>query len=302
MTKTLNKYWGKLLGGLINLYYFIFFMVLCCLIISDIYYFGKITLPETPGYIFIIFFLVPAVYGVKLGLEVVARLIEFLVPILVVIYCILLLLVFPKVDWQRILPIMVDGIKPILKGAVPNMNFPYAQVLPIAFYYKYTQVNTHGKRNFFKYTFSAIFFATILLNFRSLTSVAAFEEETLKTLTFPPFSTIRIIEIGEVIERLDPLLLAVFYATTYFKFILTFYIICEIISDYFQVAEPKDFALPVAILFGLSMPLLIPRFDIIIKTLIPYFLISLPLFFPIPLLLFATIKWKKRRDKKLVKQ
>ncbi|AKL93990.1 spore germination protein KB [Clostridium aceticum] len=302
MTKALNTYWGRLLGGLINLYYIFFFFFLCCLIISDVFYFGKITMPETPGYIFIVFFLVPAVYGVKLGLEVVVRLIEFLVPILVIIYCILLLLVLPKLDLQRIFPIMAEGIKPVLAGAIPNMNFPYAQILPVAFYYKHTKANSQGQRNFLNYTFMAIVLSTVLLTFRALSASTAFEEATLKTLTFPPFSLIRMIEVGNVLERLDPLLLAVFYGTTYFKFILTYYIICEIISDYFQVGQPSDFAWPTAIFIGVSMPFLVPRFDIIIETVVPYFLVSLPLFLPIPLLLYITIRIKNRKSQKPVGQ
>ncbi len=284
-----------------NLYYALFFFILCCLIVSDVFYFGKITMPETPSYIFIVFIIVPAVYGIKLGLEVFIRLLEFLLPILVIIYCVLFLLVLPKLEFQKLLPVMSEGIRPVLAGAIPNMNFPYAQILPVAFYYKYTKINSQGKNKFLKYTFVAIFLSTILLSFRALASAASFEEATLKTLNFPPFSTIRIIEVGDVLERLDPLFLAVFYVTTYFKFIFTYYVICQIISDYFQVGEPKDFAWPVAILIGVSMPFLIPRFDIIIATIIPHFVVSLPLLLPIPFLLFLTIKSKDKKHRKIIK-
>jgi spore germination protein KB len=296
MTKTLNKYWGKLLGGLINLYYLFFFFILCCLVLSDVYYFGKITMPETPGYIFIIFFLVPAIYAVKLGVENIARLSEFTIPILAISYCLLFTLVLPKMDFENLVPIMSDGIKPVLGGALPNMNFPYGQMLPIAFYYKYTTSDSKGNK-FIKYGFWAVLGATILLTFRSIVSITTFDESTLKTLTFPPFSSIRLIEVGDVLERLDALLLAIFYGTTFLKFVITYYVICQIISDQFQAGSPKDFALPVAILIGVSMPFLIPRFDIIIQSILPYFFSSLPLFIPIPLLLYATIKIKKRIKK-----
>lgn len=297
MAKVLNKYWGRFFGGLASLYYVFFFFILCCLITSDVFYFGKITMPETPGHIFIVFFLVPAVYAVKLGVEVFARLIEFLVPILATIFVILLLLALPKLDLLRIFPVMAEGIKPVIGGAIPNMNFPYAQILPVVFYYKNTKSNAKGYAKVLKYTFGGIFMATILLMLRSLAAITAFDEATLKTLTFPPFSTIRIIELGDIIERLDPLLLAVFYCTTYFKFILTYFVICEIISDTFEGGKPKDYAWPIAVLIGVSMPFLIPRFDTILKTVVPYFIVSLPLLILIPLILFITIKWKRKKRK-----
>lgn len=257
-----------------------------------------ITMPETPGYVFIIFFLVPAVYGIKLGLETIARFIEFILPFLIAAYCILFVLIIHKLDFGNLLPIMAGGIGPVIGGALPNMNFPFGQILPIAFLYKYTKETSKNSRKFLTYTFTAIFMSTILLTFRSIASVSVYDEATLVTLKFPPFSTIRVIEVGDVIERLDAVFLGIVYGTTLFKFLITYYVICEMISDYFQVGEPKDFALPVAILIGVSMPFLIPRFDIIVETILPYFFSSLPLFIPIPLLLYITIKLKKKREAK----
>ncbi len=255
-------------------------------------------MPETPGYIFIIFFLIPGIYAIKLGLETIARLLEFLLPLLTVLYCALFLMVMPKLEFSNLLPVLSEGIKPVLGGAIPNMNFPYAQILPVAFFYKYTKIHSQGNNKFLKSMFGAVFAVTVLLTLRSMASAAAFNEETLKTLTYPPFSVIRLIEIGDVLERLDALLLAVFYGTTFIKFTLTYYIICEIISDYFEVGEPKDFSVPVAVVIGIAMPFLIPRFDIILQTVVPYFFSSLPLFMPIPLLLFITIKMKNRGKSK----
>lgn len=292
MTTVLVQYWGKFMGGIANLYYFLFFFILCCLIVADIHYFGEMTMPETPGVVFIIFFLVPAVYAIKLGVEVFARLLDFLIPLLVVIYCLLFLLVLPKLEFENIQPILADGLKPMLAGAIPNMNFPYAQILPVAFYYKHCKTQSQGSDKFLMWVFAGILTATVLLTFRAIASVAAFDEATLITLSYPPFSTIRLIEVGEVLERMDALLLAVFYGTTFLKFILTYYVICEIISDYFQAGEPKSFSLPVAVLTGAAMPFLIPRFDIIFDTVVPYFYSFLPIFFLIPLLLYITIRIK----------
>ncbi|QUH25257.1 GerAB/ArcD/ProY family transporter [Serpentinicella alkaliphila] len=298
MTKTLNKYWGKIFGGLVNVYYLLFFFILSLLIVSDVYYLGKITMPETPGYIFIIFFLIPTMYALKLGVEVFIRFMEFILPILVVIYIILYLLVIPKLDYQKILPIMSDGIKPVFSGAIPNLNFPYAQVLPVVFFYKHIKGDRNERKKFIKYSFLGILGATILLSIRSLASTTAFEEFTLKTLTFPPLSTIRIIQVGDVIERLDPFFYAILYIATFFKFLITFYVICEIISELFNVGEPRDFAIPVAVLIGVFMPYAIHKFDIILRTVVPYFILSIPLFFPIPILLYATIKYKNKKNKK----
>ena len=172
------------------------------------------------SFVFLIFFLIPAVYGVKLGLEVIARLMEFSLPSLASVFVLLFILVMPKLDYQKLRPIMSEGIRPIIAGAIPNMNFPYGQILPIAFLYKYVKTDSTEGNRFIRYTFIGIFFSTILLSIRALAAAAAFDQYTLQTLKFPPFSTIRVIEIGDVIERLDPIFLGIFYITTFFKFIL----------------------------------------------------------------------------------
>jgi len=253
-------------------------------------------MPETPGHIFIIFFLIPAIYGVKLGVEVFARLVEISTPILAILYTILFILVIPKLNFENILPVMADGIKPVLAGSLQNLNFPYAQILPIAFFYKHMGSDARKRNKCIKYIFIGVFMATLLLNIRSLASIMAFEEYTLKTLTFPPLSTIRIIELGDVIQRLDPFFYGIFYINTFFKLVITFYVTCEIVSDLFNAGKPKDFALPIALFIGVFMPYGIHRFDMIFQLIMPYFILSLPLFFPIPILLYITIKIKNKKD------
>ncbi|KAB3534866.1 GerAB/ArcD/ProY family transporter [Alkaliphilus pronyensis] len=290
MTKIIKNNWGVFLGAIVNIYYFLFFYFLATLIISDVYYFGEITMPETPGSIFIIFFIVPAIYAVKLGLETIARLIELLIPATVIVFCGLFILLIPKLDFLNITPIMAEGFRPVFLGAIPNMNFPYAQILPIVFLYKNISLKNSSKSKLLKYMCFSILTATILLTLRSIASIAAFDEATLITRTFPPFSAIRLIELGDVIERLDALFLAIFYCVTFMKFILTYYAMCEITSEFFDIKDVKTFALPIGLLCGVSMPLFVPRFDFILTSTVPYFLLSIPLFAPIPILLYLTIR------------
>ncbi len=56
MTNIIIRYWGRGIGLLANLYYFLFLYVLAVLVLSDVFYFGKVTMPETPGYVFVVFF------------------------------------------------------------------------------------------------------------------------------------------------------------------------------------------------------------------------------------------------------
>lgn len=298
MITSLVKYWGKLLGGIASVYYFLFFFFLGTLILSDIYFFGKIVMPETPPYVFLIFFVIPSIYAVKLGVETIARFTEFLIPIIIVVYLSLNFLLVPDLDFQNLFPVLADGIGPVLEGSIPNMNFPFAQILPIVFLYKYTKTSSSKGSKFIKYTFIAVFLTTILLLVRTITSVGAFDVYLLESLTYPPYSAIRLLERGEVVERIDALIIATFYGTTFLKFVITYFIICEVIADFFQAGAAKDYSVPVGTLLFVSMPYLIPRFDIILNSVVPLFLIFLPIFFLIPVALFFTIQVKNTKKSK----
>lgn len=295
LPQAINKYWGKIIGTFVNLYYLLFFYFLCILIVADVFFFGKVTMPETPPFIFIIFFLVPALYAAKLGLETLARFTEFILPFIVLTYILMKLLILPKMEFINLLPIMEYGMGPVLEGAIPNLNFPYAQLLPVVFFYKYVVTEKENKKRFLYFFFAAIFLNSLLLLIRTITSISAFEINVLKNMTYPPYSTIRLIEVGEVIERVDSMLFGTFYATTFLKFSITFFVICQIISDHFEAGAPKDFATPMLVLIGVSMPFLIPRFDIILGSVVPYLYVFSPIFFTIPILLFITIKVKNRK-------
>ncbi len=131
--------------------------------------------------------------------------------------------------------------------------------------------------------------------------MATFSEDFLKVLAFPPFSTIRVIEIADVIERLDSIFIAIFYATTFLKFLITYYVICQITKEFFGIGELKAVSLPIGILLGISMPFLFPRFDIIGNNIVPYFYASIPLLFIMPVVLYITIMVKDKGQKKLQK-
>jgi len=85
----------------------------------------------------------------------------------------------------------------------------------------------------------------------------------------------------------------------FFKFIITFYVICECINDSVGKGKPSNYAIPVAILILVLMPFLLPRFELVLKVSMAYLFTSFPLFFVIPILLFITIKIREKRRKNI---
>ncbi len=68
-----------------------------------------------------------AVMTVKKGLEVMARVNDLLLPLLLAFILFLTVVVLSDADVQKLLPVLENGIRPVIRGALPAIGFPFAE-------------------------------------------------------------------------------------------------------------------------------------------------------------------------------
>lgn len=78
---------------------------------------------ETPQVVFVIGFLLVAVYMVRHGLEVLGRFNDTILLLVLISIVILLLFIIPYIMPENIFPVLEKGIQPVLKGAYPASLF-----------------------------------------------------------------------------------------------------------------------------------------------------------------------------------
>ena len=135
---------GKVAGNIFAVLYTWYFIHLASLVLRD---FGEFictaTFPETPMVVVIGLFAVILVYAINSGIEVIGRLSELLVPVIPLIVVIISLSLITVHDFTAFLPILGNGMTPVLNAAFSFITFPFGET--VAFLMLFPHVNKKEK-------------------------------------------------------------------------------------------------------------------------------------------------------------
>ncbi|WP_418792084.1 GerAB/ArcD/ProY family transporter [Phosphitispora sp. TUW77] len=117
--KIIGKFGGKLIG----LLYILFFAHLGAMKIRELAeYMIVLFFPETPKMIFSVIVVMLGAYATFNGIEVLCRVTQLLFPFLITAFVFVTLIFYPEGKAYNLLPIMENGVKPIVLGALyPGM-------------------------------------------------------------------------------------------------------------------------------------------------------------------------------------
>jgi len=119
-----QELFGRFLGKLLVLIYTWFAFHLCVLVLRNFGDFISIVgLEGTPMIVPMAVTGTLCIWGVKEGIEVLGRWAEFFLPITALLMLTAILLLIPNMKIDYLLPILYDGIKPVLKGGYAVFTF-----------------------------------------------------------------------------------------------------------------------------------------------------------------------------------
>jgi len=140
----LKEKMGKVIGNMFAVLYIWYFIHLASLVFRN---FGEfictVTFPETPMVVVIGLFAVILVYAINSGIEVIGRLSELLVPVIPLVVLIISLSLITVHDFTAFLPILENGITPVLNAAFGFISFPFGEA--IAFLMLFPHLNKKEK-------------------------------------------------------------------------------------------------------------------------------------------------------------
>ncbi|GAE24506.1 spore germination protein GerKB [Halalkalibacter wakoensis JCM 9140] len=292
---------GKYMGTLLVLFYSLYFFYIASRNIRDFGELMKITiLPITPLEVITIVMMIPVVYTVYLGLEVLARVTEIVSPYVLGILILvgLLLFVSGELELTHLLPVLGDGFGPVWEALFPTLlTFPYGEVIVFTVIMtattKFSYVGKVGA--------AAVALSGLLITYANMIQITALGVD-LKTRTlFPLMTAAREIMLLEFIERVDILVVFILMTGVFIKVSVFFYAGLKGLEHVFKLPYRK-LIVPIACLIPFFAVLnsvnIVEHFEEGL-VIVPYVL-HLPLQFGIPLLLFFIIWMKKKKQKKSV--
>ncbi|MCZ8512862.1 GerAB/ArcD/ProY family transporter [Paenibacillus filicis] len=202
----LRKYFGRRFGSFLGWSYVVYFGYESMRNVRD---FGELMnlslLSETPKYAIMSIIVVISMYGLMKGLEVFFRLPEILVPLVFFSYAglILLFAVAELVHFQRLSPVLEQGIGPVLQAAFPEIvSFPFGQMVIFLLFWRLVQESESiGKTTVCSYLSVAAF-----LIFMNALNLAVLGPALAGVSSFPFLQSVQLISVAEVFERMDVLM------------------------------------------------------------------------------------------------
>lgn len=239
-----RQHYGKWIGSSIAAAYSCYFSYESMRNLRD---FGDLMtttfLSKTPMYFIMLVFILLSGYAVFKGVEVFFRTVEILLPLVLVSYVVMIILFIASdvVRAQRILPVLEDGIVPVLK-AVPNMvMFPFGQmVLFLIFWHFVSEPSVIPKVSIYSY----LTVGSILLLFNML-NIMILGAPIAKISSLPLLHSMRQVSVGSFLERLDAFIVLLLFIALFVKTTLWYLGAVVVLGQLAKTVDRRWFVAPV---------------------------------------------------------
>jgi spore germination protein KB len=248
-----------------------------------------IFMQETPIEAIHILYLLMVIVCIRMGVVVAGFAVDIFFPVVTLLFLLFVLLLIPQIHPTWIMPMLMDGVKPIIRGMMPFWSFPYMETFIVLHLVTHIRSEQPIRRLFIRgslYSGFAMFLVTLL-------SVTVLNGHLTEHITYPSYFMARHISIGDFIERLEALIAAIWYITAFFRMALLMHV-CSSGLAHITGLTARHVFVPLAII-ALPMSLLAWPNVTYLKEYIPawsvYAVLPGLLY---PLLLLLLFVWRKR--------
>lgn len=243
---------GGVAGRVVAFLYFLYFVLVSSLTFHLLGGFLGGLYVQTPYQVIIVLLFTLVVWALKSGLEVIARAIYFLLPVLLVVGILLTVAGMPDRQLRHLLPVLDHGFGSVWRGAVIFA----AMAAELVVYLTITGSLTDRSKLRKQALWVAVAF---LLSFIGPITgpVMLFGERLASRLTYPTFAELDYIQVSSIVQRLDIVGIGLWLVGGYIRTSLFAGGALLTLSELFGFAGPSAetlFVIPVvALMIGLSL-------------------------------------------------
>ncbi len=191
---------------------------------------------DTPIYIFTTTILILSALTASAGIEVIARMFMLINSTVILFVLLVVLLSIPDYDFMSVLPIMPNGIRPVLLGAYTTYGFPYAELFLFGMLIPY--VRTDQRNQVPVAMFRAITLNIAILIIVTMCSILVFGPMAGER-KYSMFEVARTIEVQEILQRIESIIGMALIAGSYMKITITLYANHLLIARLFKMKDGK---------------------------------------------------------------
>ncbi|WFD09645.1 GerAB/ArcD/ProY family transporter [Tepidibacter hydrothermalis] len=241
-----EKVLGKWIGKLISLLFILFLFINCSTLV---YVLGNFVttqiMPETPIQFNNILFVIVVIIGTRLGLESFARASEILYPWVLGLFIILIVLLCKDINFENLQPVFEYGGKPIIKGSLLYVSYSSLTLIPLMMIFPaYVKNTEEAKKSFL----SGTLIGGIIILIITLLSILVLGSNITARNAFPAYILAKKINIGNFLERLEPIITILWFITVFYKSILYFYGAVLGLSQILKLKDYRTLTLPLGMI------------------------------------------------------
>ncbi|TFE23460.1 GerAB/ArcD/ProY family transporter [Cohnella luojiensis] len=239
---------GKWFGKIVALVFLIFFLILIALDLRDIGDFlSTQAMPDTPIQAVLIPFLCVVMIGMRYGLEVYTRFAELFFPVVLLLWFILLISLYPEMKFEHIQPIFEHGFKGIAITAPVMVGFPMSELVALLMIYPYVNQKKSAAKGFLVGTL----IGGIMLTLLTLVCILVLGVFGTVSSTYPSYLLAQKINIGDFFQRVEALMAIIWFFTLFTRVSIFFYAIVLGLAQVMKLQDYRPLILPLG-LFLLS--------------------------------------------------
>ncbi|MCF8010257.1 MAG: spore germination protein [Clostridiales bacterium] len=277
-----TKILGIPLGKVVGLLYIIYFIYINAIIFRE--FMDMITtsyMPETPSLVVCISLFIAVAYLVRSGIEVLSRVSEITIPVILLLLVVVIMMVLPEVKISNFKPVMETGLLEITKSIYVPLAF-FLEIVTMLMLVPYVNKPAQVKRTFILgVVISGLFLLLIMF------AVIGVFGNLVGSMNFSTLRVIKYIKLFNLIERVEPVIMLMWVYGISIKIAVFFYCSVLALAQWLNLREYKALVLPTGviiitlsfIMWDSSMQLkthvkTIAPFFIVVEIAIPAFLLG----------------------------
>lgn len=208
---------GKIIGKIIVMLFIFYNLIVNALIIRDIgefiYVVGIVNIREISQIFTMLITILLCIHMCKKGLSVLGRFCILFTPVVIFMLLIGYLLSINNMTPRNLLPILYDGIQPILSGTLTAITFPFTEAITFIMIADSLKDNA----SYFKILTKGVLFAGIVLLLMCTCDIMILGSDTFSSSYFPSYTSLRRIHIGDFLQRIEVTIILSFIFCVFVK-------------------------------------------------------------------------------------
>lgn len=208
---------GSYLGKFVSFAYLLFFLMSTTLNLRAFANFYDVIFPETPILVFLIMTILLCATAVKKGIEVLVRSAQLLVPITFLFAVLDSTLLIKDLNLKNLLPLTDVPLTGLLQASQAVTSFLFGETIVFVMIIPYLKKVQSARKSFIPIALSGLFLAVISArNTAVLGSIEAIVQ-------YPSYQAVRLINIAEVLTRLEVIVALNFFFMGFLRITLFYY-------------------------------------------------------------------------------